>query len=110
MIACYKDAQAIPEICERLVKTFRKLDIGYEIVFVNDHSPDIPHGITTIIVLLLFFCGLQLFGMAVLGEYVGKIFEEAKSRPRFIRKSIMHAGQEYGDRARIREFLANKKG
>jgi hypothetical protein len=79
-------------------------------IIVKLFFPDISHGITTIIVLLLFFGGLQLFGMAVLGEYVGKIFEEAKSRPRFIRKSIIHAGQEYGDRARIRELLANKKG
>jgi dolichol-phosphate mannosyltransferase len=40
VIACYKDAQAIPVMHRRLTETFRKLDIDYEIVFVNDCSPD----------------------------------------------------------------------
>lgn len=40
IIACYKDSQAIPVMHRRLVDTFRKLDIDYEIIFVNDCSPD----------------------------------------------------------------------
>jgi dolichol-phosphate mannosyltransferase len=40
IIACYKDAQAIPLMHQRLVDTFKKLDIDYEIIFVNDCSPD----------------------------------------------------------------------
>jgi dolichol-phosphate mannosyltransferase len=40
VIACYKDGQAIPVMHRRLTDTFRKLDIDYEIIFVNDGSPD----------------------------------------------------------------------
>jgi dolichol-phosphate mannosyltransferase len=40
IIACYKDAQAVPIMCERLVATFTSLDLDYEIIFVNDGSPD----------------------------------------------------------------------
>ena len=40
IIACYKDAQAIPFMHQRLVDTFKKLDVDYEIIFVNDCSPD----------------------------------------------------------------------
>jgi nucleoside-diphosphate-sugar epimerase/glycosyltransferase involved in cell wall biosynthesis len=40
VIACYKDAQAIPYMHERLTKTFRKIGVDYEIIFVNDCSPD----------------------------------------------------------------------
>jgi nucleoside-diphosphate-sugar epimerase/glycosyltransferase involved in cell wall biosynthesis len=40
IIACYKDVQAIPVMHRRLTETFRKLDIDYEIIFVNDCSPD----------------------------------------------------------------------
>lgn len=40
IIACYKDAQAIPVMHQRLTETFRRLDIDYEIIFVNDGSPD----------------------------------------------------------------------
>lgn len=40
VIACYEDAQAIPIMHERLVKTFKKIGVDYEIIFVNDGSPD----------------------------------------------------------------------
>lgn len=40
IIACYKDAQAIPIMHQRLTDVFRKLQIDYEIIFVNDGSPD----------------------------------------------------------------------
>jgi dolichol-phosphate mannosyltransferase len=40
VIACYKDNRAIPIMYERLTKTFAALNVDYEIVFVNDCSPD----------------------------------------------------------------------
>jgi len=40
IIACYKDGQAIPIMYERLKKMFDELKIDYEIIFVNDNSPD----------------------------------------------------------------------
>lgn len=40
IIACYKDEQAIPIMYERLVAVFEKLGVDYEIIFVNDSSPD----------------------------------------------------------------------
>jgi len=55
--------------------------------------PNIPHGITTIIVLILFFGGLNLFGLSILGEYIAKILEETKSRPKFIRESVISRGR-----------------
>lgn len=40
VIACYMDAQAIPIMHERLKSTFEKIGVEYEIIFVNDGSPD----------------------------------------------------------------------
>ena len=40
VIACYKDAQAIPLMYQRLTAVFSALGVDYEIVFVNDGSPD----------------------------------------------------------------------
>jgi polyisoprenyl-phosphate glycosyltransferase len=40
VVACYKDGQAIPIMYERLTTEFKKLGIDYEIIFVNDNSPD----------------------------------------------------------------------
>lgn len=48
-----------------------------------------PPGITTILVAIFFFGAIQLLGISVLGQYIGKIFEEVKMRPRYIVKSIM---------------------
>jgi glycosyltransferase involved in cell wall biosynthesis len=40
VIACYRDAEAVPYMYERLTNTFRKIGVDYEIIFVNDASPD----------------------------------------------------------------------
>ena len=40
IIACYKDEQSIPLMHQRLTKTFQKIGCKYEIIFVNDGSPD----------------------------------------------------------------------
>ena len=40
IIACYKDEQAIPIMYQRIVDTFKKIEADYEIIFVNDSSPD----------------------------------------------------------------------
>src|SRR5450759_1349427 len=40
VIACYKDAQAIPLMHKRLSDVFASLAVDYEIIFVNDGSPD----------------------------------------------------------------------
>lgn len=52
--------------------------------------PDIPHGIATILVVILFLGAIQLLGISILGEYTGKIFEEVKGRPKYVVKSIFN--------------------
>jgi len=40
VITCYRDAQAVPFMYERLSAVFKKIGVDYEIIFVNDCSPD----------------------------------------------------------------------
>jgi polyisoprenyl-phosphate glycosyltransferase len=40
IIACYRDAPAVPIMYERLSAVFNKIGVDYEIIFVNDNSPD----------------------------------------------------------------------
>ena len=40
VIACYKDEEAIPIMHKRLTEVFNKIGCKYEIIFVNDGSPD----------------------------------------------------------------------
>jgi polyisoprenyl-phosphate glycosyltransferase len=43
-----------------------------------------PIGNPTIVILVLFMGGVQLVGIGILGEYVARIYEEVKQRPKFI--------------------------
>jgi dolichol-phosphate mannosyltransferase len=46
-------------------------------------------GFATIVILILFLGGLQLFCLGILGEYVGRIYEEVKCRPKWIIKESL---------------------
>jgi dolichol-phosphate mannosyltransferase len=41
-------------------------------------------GFTTLVTLLLFIGGVQLIGIGVLGEYLGRIYDEVKQRPLYV--------------------------
>lgn len=43
-----------------------------------------PLGMSGVIVILVFFSGLIIFCMGLLGEYIGRIYDEAKGRPLYI--------------------------
>lgn len=49
---------------------------------------DVP-GYATIIVLILFFGSIQLFCIGIIGEYVGRTFEQSKNRPVYIAKEVL---------------------
>lgn len=41
-------------------------------------------GYPTLVILVLFFGGLQLISLGIIGEYLGKIYYETKSRPAYV--------------------------
>ncbi len=47
-----------------------------------------PPGFVTLLVAILFLGGIQLLCLSVVAEYLGRVFEEVKQRPRFIVKGI----------------------
>ena len=45
---------------------------------------DLTPGLSTTVLLVSFFAGMQLFGLGLIGEYVGRIYDEVKRRPMYI--------------------------
>jgi glycosyltransferase involved in cell wall biosynthesis len=46
-----------------------------------------PVGNPTIVIVISFFSGIQLLSLGVMGEYVGRIYEEVRHRPKYIIES-----------------------
>jgi dolichol-phosphate mannosyltransferase len=46
-----------------------------------------PTGNPTIVIVVAFFSGIQLLSLGVMGEYVGRIYDETRQRPKFIIES-----------------------
>lgn len=61
-----------------LVVLFQKIFIGINI-----------QGYATIVILILFFAGIQLISLGIIGEYLAKTYMEIKKRPHYIIKNIV---------------------
>ncbi|MBO6256613.1 glycosyltransferase family 2 protein [bacterium] len=59
--------------------------VGLEAVFEKIFLHNSPNGWATVVVLLSVFGGIQLFCLGIIGEYVGQLYTEVKSRPRYIK-------------------------
>ncbi len=58
------------------------MNVLYEFFVMHDA----PNGWATLVILLAFFGGLQIFCIGIIGEYLGQIFNEVKGRPRYIKE------------------------
>jgi polyisoprenyl-phosphate glycosyltransferase len=48
-----------------------------------------PPGFTAIIFLTTFLSGMNLFFLGIIGEYVGRVYEEAKARPHYVVRRVI---------------------
>jgi glycosyltransferase involved in cell wall biosynthesis len=53
-------------------------------IYVRIFVGDTPQGFTALIVVITFFSGVQLLFLGIIGEYIGRVYEEAKGRPEYI--------------------------
>ena len=60
--------------------------LALEVIFEKYFLHDMPSGWATLVVLMAFFGGVQIFCLGIIGEYIGQIFNEVKARPRYIKE------------------------
>ena len=53
--------------------------------------PGVPQGFQTLLVAVLFLGAVQLLCLSIISEYIAKIFEEVKARPKYIVRSVRNA-------------------
>ncbi|MEN5158186.1 NAD-dependent epimerase/dehydratase family protein [Achromobacter spanius] len=56
-------------------------------------ADSVPKGVTFLSLIVMFFGSTTMLGIGLLGEYIGKILEETKARPAFIRRSLISRGE-----------------
>lgn len=52
-------------------------------------------GLFTLFAITFLFIGIIMFGIGLLGEYIGRIYEQVRHRPRYIIQAILETGDEF---------------
>lgn len=68
--------------------------LGAFYVFQKLTGIDITPGLSTTVLLVSFFAGVQLLGLGLIGEYVGRIYDEVKRRPLYIVDRKVNFGKQ----------------
>ncbi len=66
------------------VIAFLSFLLGLWYIFQKIYGINLTPGLTTTVILISFFAGVQLFGLGLVGEYIGRIYDEVKKRPKYI--------------------------
>ena len=88
------------------------LTIGLSAFYVIEYflnPPENAQGIPTLILIMLGLGGIQLISISILGDYIGKIIEEVKNRPKFIRDKIIYNGKTYKRQQEINKVIHDIK-
>lgn len=55
---------------------------------------DVPVGIPTVLITVVFFAGVQLVILGTVGEYLGRLFLDHSGAPQFVVRDVRRAGRE----------------
>ena len=58
-------------------------------IYVRVVLGESPRGFTALIVAITFFSGVQLLSLGLIGEYLGRVYDETKARPQYIVSEVV---------------------
>ncbi|XGB40486.1 MAG: hypothetical protein LVT47_07745 [Cyanobacteria bacterium LVE1205-1] len=68
--------------------------LGAWYVFQKILGFSLTPGLSTTILVISFFAGVQLLGLGLIGEYIGRIYDEVKRRPMYIVDRKINFGKQ----------------
>jgi undecaprenyl-phosphate 4-deoxy-4-formamido-L-arabinose transferase len=74
---------SIPSAFLVVLLVLRRIFVGPEV-----------EGVFTLFAIVFFLIGIILFGIGLLGEYIGRIYQQVQSRPRFLIKAVLEQEHE----------------
>ena len=77
LFALFGVVTAILSLAFALFLLVRRFIVGAEV-----------EGVFTLFAILFFFLGIVIFGIGLVGEYVGRIYQEVRRRPRYVIRSL----------------------
>lgn len=62
-------------------------------------------GVFTLFAILFFFIGIVLFGLGMVGEYVGRIYQEVRKRPRFVVREVLETPEAKAQTRKVHDVV-----
>lgn len=80
-------------LCGVIISIGAFLWMGW-VIFKTIVFGDPVAGYPSLVSILLFVSGIQLLCLGLIGEYLGRTYQEAKARPKYLVRSIYHSGED----------------
>ncbi len=72
------------------------------------HGPDVQ-GVFTLFAIVFFLLGIALCGIGLMGEYIGRIYEQVRGRPRYVIAAVLEGAPALTEGAPPREIEAARE-
>lgn len=82
---------ALLGVCTSMVSLLLLVAIVIDKLFID---PDVPHGLPTVLVIVVFFAGVQLVILGTIGEYLGRLFLDHSKSPQFVVRYVRRGRTE----------------
>jgi hypothetical protein len=73
-----------------VISVISLISAAWVVISTMVYGIDVP-GFASLFVSILFFSGIQLLSLGIIGEYLGRLYLEVKQRPVYLVRAVHHA-------------------